>query len=41
MPKADGIEVEGIVTEALPNGSFRVDLTSGHTVLALLSGRMR
>ncbi|HEX6919770.1 MAG TPA: translation initiation factor IF-1 [Actinomycetes bacterium] len=41
MPKTDGIEVEGIVTEALPNGYFRVDLTNGHKVLAHLSGRMR
>lgn len=41
MAKADGIEVEGIVTEALPNGYFRVDLTNGHKVLAHLSGRMR
>lgn len=41
MPKADGIEVEGVVTEALPNGRFRVDLTNGHRVLAHLSGKMR
>ena len=41
MPKSDGIEVEGRVTEALPNGYFRVDLDNGHKVLAHLSGRMR
>jgi translation initiation factor IF-1 len=35
------IEVEGRVTECLPNATFRVDLESGHTVLAHLSGRMR
>jgi translation initiation factor IF-1 len=41
MPKSDGIEVEGTVTEALPNTMFRVQLTNGHHVLAHLSGRMR
>ena len=41
MPKADAIEVEGTVVEALPNTMFRVDLTNGHQVLAHLSGRMR
>jgi translation initiation factor IF-1 len=41
MPKSDGIEVEGTVTEALPNTMFRVQLTNGHNVLAHLSGRMR
>jgi translation initiation factor IF-1 len=33
--------VEGTVTEALPNTTFRVELDSGHEVLAYLSGRMR
>ncbi|MDP9394585.1 MAG: translation initiation factor IF-1 [Actinomycetota bacterium] len=41
MSKSDGIEVEGTVTEALPNGMFRVNLANGHQVLAHLSGRMR
>lgn len=41
MPKADAIEVEGTVVEALPNTMFRVDLANGHQVLAHLSGRMR
>ena len=31
---------EGKVTEALPNGYFRVDLSNGHKVLAHLSGRI-
>jgi len=35
------LEVEGTVTEALPGPQFRVQLDSGHTVLAYLSGRMR
>ena len=42
MAKKDGvIEIEGVVTEALPNAMFRVELTNGHKVLAHLSGRMR
>lgn len=35
------IEVEGVVTEALPNTMFRVELDDGREVLAHLSGRMR
>ncbi|BDZ62859.1 translation initiation factor IF-1 [Demequina sediminis] len=42
MAKKDGvIEVEGVVVEALPNASFRVELTNGHLVLAHISGKMR
>ncbi len=41
MPRADAIEVEGTVVEALPNTMFRVALDNGHEVLAHLSGRMR
>jgi len=40
-PKEGMIEVEGRVTECLPNATFRVELESGHTVLAHLAGRMR
>ena len=35
------IELEGEVTEALPNAFFRVQLDNGHSVLATLSGKMR
>jgi len=35
------IEVEGIVTETLPNAMFRVELDNGHKVLAHISGKMR
>ena len=41
MPKKDTIEVEGAVTEALPNAMFRVELANGHSVLAHISGKMR
>ncbi|MDQ3921146.1 MAG: translation initiation factor IF-1, partial [Actinomycetota bacterium] len=33
MTKEDVIEVEGTVTEALPNTQFRVELENGHNVL--------
>lgn len=35
------IDAEGVVTEALPNTHFRVQLDNGHEVLAYLSGKMR
>src|SRR4029077_7715441 len=41
MPKEDAIEVEGTVVEPLPNALFRVELESGHRVLAHVSGKMR
>jgi len=41
MPKKDVIEVEGTVTDALPNAMFRVELENGHKVLAHLSGKIR
>ncbi|MBI2849137.1 MAG: translation initiation factor IF-1 [Chloroflexi bacterium] len=41
MPKKEAIEVEGTVTEALPNAMFRVELGKGHKVLAHASGKMR
>jgi translation initiation factor IF-1 len=41
MPKQESIEVEGKVTEALPNAMFRVELANGHNVLAHISGKLR
>jgi len=38
---SDAIEMEGTVTEILPNTNFRVRLENGHDVLAYLGGRMR
>jgi translation initiation factor IF-1 len=37
----DAIEVEGTVVEPLPNAMFRVQLETGHKVLAHISGKMR
>lgn len=39
--KAKGIEVEGVVEQALPNAMFRVRLDNGMEVLAHASGRIR
>lgn len=39
--KEEGIEVEGVVTEALANTRFRVQIEGGHLVVAHVAGRMR
>ncbi len=41
MAKKEAIEVEGTVTEPLPNAMFRVELANGHNVLAHVSGKIR
>ena len=41
VKKEDAIELEGTVTEPLPNARFRVDLGNGHTVLCSISGKIR
>lgn len=40
-PKADKLEFEAVVLEALPNAMFRVRCDNGLDVLATISGRMR
>jgi len=35
------IEQDGIITEALSNAMFRVELENGHMVTAHISGKMR
>ncbi len=37
----DFIQIKGVITEALPNATFRVRLETGHIILAHVSGRMR
>ena len=37
----DVIEMQGTVTEVLPDTNFRVKLENDHEVLAYISGRMR
>ena len=41
MSKEDVIEVEGVVTEKLPNAMFQVQLENGHRILAHISGKLR
>ena len=43
LQRVDGarVEVEGEVVEALPSTMFRVELETGHHVLAKISGKMR
>ncbi|HUQ38892.1 MAG TPA: translation initiation factor IF-1 [Acidimicrobiales bacterium] len=43
MPKQkeDAFVMEGTVVEPLPNAMFRVELDSGHKVLAHSSGKLR
>jgi translation initiation factor IF-1 len=41
VAKEDIIEVQGSVTETLPNAMFRVKLDNGHGILAHISGKMR
>ena len=41
MGKEDVLEVQGAVTETLPNAMFRVKLENGHKILAHISGKMR
>ena len=39
--KMDMIELEGVVTESLPNTTFHVDIGNGHIILAHISGKLR
>ncbi|HAL73698.1 MAG TPA: translation initiation factor IF-1 [Clostridiales bacterium] len=41
MSKEDTIEVEGIVTDSLPNAVFKVKLENGHEIIAHISGKLR
>ena len=41
MSKQDVIEIEGTVTEALPNALFKVELPNGKVILAHISGKLR
>jgi translation initiation factor IF-1 len=41
MSKEETLEFDGVVTEVLPEGRFRVTLDSGHVILAYTGGRMK
>ena len=40
MAKEEAIEIEGTVSEVLPNTTFRVLLVNGHHVLATIAGKI-
>ena len=39
MSKQDNIQVDGTITEALPNAMFRVELENGHKIIAHIAGK--
>ena len=41
MANDESIEIEGEVTELLPNTKFKVKLPNGHKIIAHISGKMR
>jgi translation initiation factor IF-1 len=41
MAKEELIEMNGCVTEVLPDSRFRVNLENGHQLVAYTSGKMR
>ena len=41
MSKEEAITTDGVVSETLPNTTFRAKLDNGHVVTAHISGKMR
>jgi len=41
MSKEELLEFPGLITELLPNATFRVKLENGHEIIAHTAGRMR
>ena len=41
MSKEELLEFPGVVTELLPNATFRVKLENGHEIIAHTAGKMR
>jgi translation initiation factor IF-1 len=41
MPGDDAFKVEGRVIEALPNGTWRVELKNGHRLTAFIAGKAK
>ncbi len=41
MSKKDVIELEGTITDALPNAMFKVKLENDHEIIAHISGKLR
>ena len=41
MAKQGPIKIDGVVSETLPNATFKVKLDNDHEILAHISGKMR
>ena len=41
MAGADAFRVEGMIVEALANGTYRAELANGHRLLVYFAGRTR
>ena len=41
MAKEELLEFDGVVTEVLPDGNYRVTLDNEHNILAYMGGKMR
>ncbi|MBT8387022.1 MAG: translation initiation factor IF-1 [Ignavibacteria bacterium] len=41
MAKQGPIKIDGVITETLPNATFKVKLDNEHEILAHISGKMR
>ena len=41
MAKEELLEMDGIVTEVLPDSRYRVELDNGHNLAAYAAGKMR
>ena len=41
MAGTDAFKIEGVVIEALPNQTYRVELANGHRLLAFVAGRAK
>ncbi len=41
MAGENAFQVEGVIVEALPNKTYRVELSNGHRVLGFVAGRAK
>lgn len=41
MKQNNDIQMDGVVIEAYPNATFKVEIENGHTLLCHISGKMR
>ena len=41
MAKEEILTYDGVITELLPNATFRVKLENGHSIVATASGKLR